>query len=66
MDIFFNGHKLRVKENLTIKELIFFLDLNLDLIVIECNKKILPKKLWQNYFLTEKTHIEILTIVGGG
>jgi thiamine biosynthesis protein ThiS len=46
--------------------LLIFLDLNIDLIVIEYNKIILPKSLWKQTIIQNGDKVEFVTIVGGG
>ena len=43
-----------------------FLNLNIDLIVIEYNKIILPKSLWKQTMIKNNDEVEFVTIVGGG
>jgi thiamine biosynthesis protein ThiS len=46
--------------------LLVFLNLNIDLIVIEYNKIILPKSLWKLTMIKNNDEVEFVTIVGGG
>ena len=62
---YINDKKVFCKQSFNIMDLITFLHLDLDLIVIEYNKLILPKRLWKKTFIKNYDEIEFVTIVGG-
>jgi thiamine biosynthesis protein ThiS len=48
MECFYvNDRKLFLNQSFSVNDLLVFLNLNIDLIVIEYNKIILPKSLWK-------------------
>ena len=63
---FLNGKKYRTGDNITILELICYLNYENNLFVLEHNGSILGKKVWHKTKIQNQDKFEILTIVGGG
>tara|TARA_B100000768_G_scaffold93237_1_gene87217 strand:+ start:17592 stop:17795 length:204 start_codon:yes stop_codon:yes gene_type:complete len=63
---YINDKKVFCNQSFSIIDLVKFLHLDLDLIVLEYNKLILPKRLWEKTFIKNQDEIEFVTIVGGG
>ena len=63
---YINDKKVFCNQAFSIIDLVKFLHLDLDLIVLEYNKLILPKSLWEKTFIKNQDEIEFVTIVGGG
>ena len=61
-----NDKKIFSRQSFTMKDLLVFFNLNTDLIVVEHNKIILPKILWEKTVVKNQDEIEFVTIVGGG
>jgi sulfur carrier protein len=61
-----NGDDRRCQANLTMIELLNFLNLNPRLVAVEYNGEILHRQLWGNTIVQEGDRLEIVTIVGGG
>ena len=61
-----NDRKIFSDQSFSVSDLLGFLNLNVDLIVIEFNKIILPKSLWDNTIIQNLDEVEFVTIVGGG
>jgi thiamine biosynthesis protein ThiS len=67
MECFYvNDRKLFLNQSFSVSDLLVFLNLNIDLIVIEYNKIILPKSLWKQTMIKNNDEVEFVTIVGGG
>jgi|TARA_B110000977_G_scaffold193658_1_gene268943 thiamine biosynthesis protein ThiS len=67
MECFYvNDRKLFLNQSFSVNDLLVFLNLNIDLIVIEYNKIILPKSLWKQTMIKNNDEVEFVTIVGGG
>ena len=67
MEYFYvNDKKIFLDQVFTVTDLLVFLNLNIDLIVIEYNKIILPKSLWKLTMIKNNDEVEFVTIVGGG
>jgi thiamine biosynthesis protein ThiS len=67
MECFYvNDRKLFLNQSFSVNDLLVFLNLNIDLIVIEYNKIILPKSLWKHTMIKNNDEVEFVTIVGGG
>jgi thiamine biosynthesis protein ThiS len=63
---FVNGQKYVTESDITISELMTYLNYNISLLVLEYNSLICNKKYWSNIFITNNDKFEIVTIVGGG
>tara|TARA_B100000683_G_scaffold201687_1_gene195001 strand:+ start:585 stop:788 length:204 start_codon:yes stop_codon:yes gene_type:complete len=63
---YINDRKIFSDQSFSVNDLLIFLNLNIDLIVIEYNKIILPKSLWKQTVIKNNDEIEFVTIVGGG
>tara|TARA_B100000475_G_scaffold134996_1_gene98979 strand:+ start:625 stop:828 length:204 start_codon:yes stop_codon:yes gene_type:complete len=61
-----NDRKIFLDQSFSVNDLLVFLNLNIDLIVIEYNKIILPKSLWKLTMIKNNDEVEFVTIVGGG
>lgn len=66
--ITFNNQKYLIKtpKPLSLDQIIKFFDYKQNLIVLECNKKILSQTSNTKKILKNKDEIETITIVGGG
>nr|YP_009391328.1 thiamin biosynthesis protein S [Dipterocladia arabiensis]ARW59472.1 thiamin biosynthesis protein S [Dipterocladia arabiensis] len=64
--IFINGEPFNCHQSMSIKDLLLYLNFNLDVIVVEYNKEIIDLSLYDSYFLKMNDAIEVITIVGGG
>jgi len=63
---YINDKKVFCNQVFSIIDLVKFLHLDLDLIVLEYNKLILPKRLWEKTFIKNQDEIEFVTTVGVG
>lgn len=61
-----NGQYYCSNNNLTIYQLLTYLNYDLSLIVLEYNGIILTKEKWNNFNIKPQDQLEIITIVGGG
>ena len=61
-----NGEDKSIPQNVSILKLIESLKINKDRVVIELNKNILKKDLFDSTLLSENDQLEIVTFVGGG
>ena len=52
--------------SITLEELLNYFNYNTELLVVEYNQFICPKKLWHTLKIKENNTIEIISIVGGG
>jgi sulfur carrier protein len=66
MNIFINGKKFFSETDLTISEFLKKNNISENNIVIEINKEIITKNLWEKYKLNNNDKVEIITAVGGG
>ena len=63
---YINDRKVFSDQSFSVNDLLVFLNLNIDLIVIEYNQIILPKSLWKQTVIKNNDEVEFVTIVGGG
>ena len=63
---YINDRKIFSDQSFSVNDLLVFLNLNIELIVIEYNKIILPKSLWKHTIVKNDDEVEFVTIVGGG
>ena len=61
-----NGKTLKIKENLSVKDLLRKYKLNEKKIAIELNGSILPKEYYKNKKIKNRDKIEIVHFIGGG
>ncbi len=66
MHIIFNGKKIQIQSDLTIKKFMNIYGYNGERVAIECNGKIISKHMLENIYLKDEDHLEIVTAVGGG
>jgi len=64
--VFVNGDMFNCLYNMSLKDFILYLNYDMDIIIIEYNRQIIPKYSWSNILLKPDDCIEIITIVGGG
>ena len=63
---FVNGQEYYTDVQITIYDLINYFNYNPTLLIIEYNSFICRTKTWKKIFITNKSQIEIITVVGGG
>ena len=61
-----NGKKFFSETDLTISEFLKKNNISENNIVVEINKEIITKNLWEKYKLNNNDKVEIITAVGGG
>lgn len=64
--VFINGQAFNCSNEMSLKDLLLYLDFNLNLIAVEYNKQVLTNDSFHQIFLSPRDQIEIITIVGGG
>ena len=66
--VFINGKKyeFKLKKHINIQHLIKLLYKKNKSLVVDYNKKIIQKNMWDNIYIQSNDKIEILTIAGGG
>lgn len=61
-----NGSPYSCKSQMTLHDLVIYLNFNLDLVAVEYNQQMISNGYWRNIQLKNEDKIEIVTIVGGG
>ena len=65
-NFFVNGEKYYIEDEITLLQLITYLNFNISLLVLVYNNSICNKKNWNKVYIKDNDKIEIVTIVGGG
>jgi sulfur carrier protein len=66
INITINGHRKKIKQNMTIKKLLEDLKVLDKTMAVAVNMKIVKKDEWNKYILNENDKVEALNFVGGG
>ena len=66
MNIVVNGEIKEVKEEITIQELIEFLNIKVGVMAVAVNMNIVKKDDWDSFKLSQDDKVELLQFVGGG
>lgn len=64
--IFVNGEALIYSNDMSLKDLLSYLNFDITNIIVEYNKKIITSENFNKVFLSMSDRIEVITIVGGG
>lgn len=64
--IYINGEPVNCLPNLSLEDLLVYLDFNLSSIVVEYNKTIIQIESFNRIIIKSGDKIEVLTMVGGG
>jgi len=64
--IYINGEPLNCLPNLSLEDLLIYLDFNLSSIVVEYNKSIIQATSFNRIIINQGDKVEVLTMVGGG
>lgn len=66
LTIFINGEPFNCESSMSLKNILLYLNFNVNNILVEYNKEILDKLDFDSLFLKDNDCLEIITIVGGG
>jgi thiamine biosynthesis protein ThiS len=66
MNIYLNGELRDVPENLTLAELLEWLNLPADRVAVEHNRQITPRAIWPETAILPNDRLEVVHFVGGG
>ena len=64
--IYVNGKPFNCSKNFSLKDLLLYLDINLNSNLVEYNGEIVQNPLSGEFILRQDDKIEVVTIVGGG
>nr|QCI06090.1 Thiamin biosynthesis protein S [Delesseria sanguinea] len=64
--VFINDEPFNFNDFMSLKDLLLYLNFNLNVIIVEYNKEIVTSSNYENIFLKTNDFIEVITIVGGG
>nr|QCI04877.1 Thiamin biosynthesis protein S [Bornetia secundiflora] len=64
--IFINGQPFNCSKDMSLHEILLYLNFNTKNIIIEYNHEIIDMNRLHDFFLLDKDKIEVITIVGGG
>tara|TARA_B100000530_G_scaffold38025_1_gene21986 strand:+ start:354 stop:554 length:201 start_codon:yes stop_codon:yes gene_type:complete len=66
MNVILNGKEIYLNKKLNLNDFLVSYNVNKNNIVVEINKNIITRSLWNQYELKDNDEIEIITAVGGG
>ena len=66
MEVVINGESRQIQDNMTLAELVVFLEMNPKFIAIERNRELVPRVEHATCQLQDQDQLEIVTLVGGG
>nr|ARW68802.1 thiamin biosynthesis protein S [Palisada sp.] len=66
LTIFINGDPFHCDSSMSLTDILLYLNVNLDSVLVEYKSQILDKKRFDCLFFHPNDSIEIITIVGGG
>jgi sulfur carrier protein len=66
MNVFLNGKKIKVGNNLTAQQLLSEMGYQDKRIALEINGEVTPKSEYSNQIIVENDKVEIIVAVGGG
>ncbi len=66
MNVILNGKEIYLNKKLNLNDFLASYNVNKSNIVVEINKNIITRSLWNQYELKDNDEIEIITAVGGG
>nr|YP_009326623.1 conserved hypothetical plastid protein Ycf40 [Membranoptera platyphylla]AMJ16880.1 conserved hypothetical plastid protein Ycf40 [Membranoptera platyphylla] len=64
--VFINGEPFNFNDVMSLKDLLLYLNFNLNVVIVEYNKEIIADSNYDNIFFKTNDSIEVITIVGGG
>ncbi len=64
--IFVNGDPLNCDSFMSLSDILGYLNINIDSIIVEYNKNLVSKSQFDNLYFKNNDCIEIISIVGGG
>lgn len=64
--IFVNGQPFNCKCSMSLKDLLLYLNFDLNLIIVEYNKDVINQFDYDKLLLSMNDYIEVITVVGGG
>lgn len=66
LTIFINGEPFNCDSRMSLNDILIYLSININLVIIEYNYSIIQKKDFSNLYLKDNDVIEVISIVGGG
>ena len=64
--IFINGEAFNCYEDMSLEDILLYLNININNVVIEYNNNIIVRDRFNTTFFQTSDKIEVITIVGGG
>ena len=66
IEVRINGDDREIPPGLSVSGLLEWLDLNPALVVVELNREILDRERYEEAYIVEEDHLELVHFVGGG
>lgn len=61
-----NGEVFNCCSSMSLQDILIYLNFNVNLVIVEYNKKIVHQEEWSNICLSVNDSVEVITIAGGG
>nr|YP_009392775.1 thiamin biosynthesis protein S [Bostrychia tenella]ARW61337.1 thiamin biosynthesis protein S [Bostrychia tenella] len=66
LTVFINDEPFNCESSMSLKNILLYLDFDIQVVLVEYNKNILSSLEFDSVFLKNNDHLEVITIVGGG
>lgn len=66
LTVFINGDPFNCDSSMSLKDILLYLNFNINSIVVEYNEEIINYSRFDSIFFKTNDHLEVITIVGGG
>nr|YP_009394435.1 thiamin biosynthesis protein S [Leptosiphonia brodiei]ARW62997.1 thiamin biosynthesis protein S [Leptosiphonia brodiei] len=66
LTIFINGSPFNCDSSMSLNDILNYLDININLVIIEYNHSIVEKQNFNSLYFRNNDSIEVISIVGGG
>lgn len=66
INVLLNGKERKIKENMTVSDLLREFNINEEVVAVEINMEIIDRKEFRNVFIKENDKIELVHFMGGG
>lgn len=66
LTIFINGSPFNCDSSMSLYDILNYLDINIDLVIIEYNHSIVERQHFNSLYFRNNDSIEVISIVGGG
>lgn len=66
LTVFINGDPFNCKQSMSLLDILCYLNIDVNLVIVEYNYVIIYKEQLKNLYLNHNDSVEVISIVGGG